>query len=101
MSLNSNTKIPAIIDPDGPDGKPPLLWEPGAILTCLADKTNKFMSKDVAKRYQTIEWLKWQMGGDGPMFGQFGFFHKFAGKDYADKRNLPVVEKPRRVLRCG
>ena len=86
LSLNPNNKIPAIIDPDGPDGKPLPLWETGAILIYLADKTGKFMSKDLAKRYETIQWLMWQMGGVGPMFGQLGFFHKFAGKDYEDKR---------------
>ena len=86
LSLNPNNKIPAIIDPDGPDGKPLPLWETGAILIYLADKTGKFMPKDISKRYETIQWLMWQMGGVGPMFGQLGFFHKFAGKDYEDKR---------------
>ena len=86
LSLNPNNKIPAIIDPDGPDGKPLPLWETGAILIYLADKTGKFMAKDLAKRYETIQWLMWQMGGIGPMFGQLGFFHKFAGKDFDDKR---------------
>ena len=86
LSLNPNNKIPAIIDPDGPGGKPLPLWETGAILIYLADKTGKFMPKDLAKRYETIQWLMWQMGGVGPMFGQLGFFHKFAGKDYEDKR---------------
>lgn len=86
LSLNPNNKIPAIIDPDGPDGKPLPLWETGAILIYLAEKTGTFMSKDLAKHYETIQWLMWQMGGVGPMFGQLGFFHKFAGKDYEDKR---------------
>ena len=86
LSLNPNNKIPAIIDPDGPDGKPLPLWETGAILIYLADKTGKFMAKDLSKRYETIQWLMWQMGGIGPMFGQLGFFHKFAGKDFDDKR---------------
>ena len=86
LSLNPNNKIPAIIDPDGPDGKPLPLWETGAILIYLADKTGKFMAKDLSKRYETIQWLMWQMGGVGPMFGQLGFFHKFAGKDFDDKR---------------
>ena len=86
LSLNPNNKIPAIIDPDGPDGKPLPLWETGAILIYLADKTGKFMAKDLAKRYETIQWIMWQMGGVGPMFGQLGFFHKFAGKDFDDKR---------------
>ena len=86
LSLNPNNKIPAIIDPDGPDGKPLPLWETGAILIYLAEKTGQFMSKDLAKRYETIQWVMWQMGGVGPMFGQLGFFHKFAGKDFEDKR---------------
>lgn len=86
LSLNPNNKIPAIIDPDGPGGKPLPLWETGAILIYLAEKTGKFMSTDPAKRYQTMQWVMWQMGGVGPMFGQLGFFHKFAGKDFEDKR---------------
>jgi GST-like protein len=86
MSLNPNNKIPAIIDPDGPGGKPLGLFESGAILIYLAEKTGKLMSKDAALRYETIAWVMFQMGGIGPMFGQVGFFHKFAGKDYEDKR---------------
>ncbi len=86
LSLNPNNKIPAIIDPDGPGGTPLPLWETGAILIYLAEKTGKFMSTDAAKRYETIQWVMWQMGGVGPMFGQLGFFHKFAGKDFEDKR---------------
>ncbi|RZL87612.1 MAG: glutathione S-transferase [Variovorax sp.] len=86
LSLNPNNKIPAIIDPDGPGGQPLGLFETGAILLYLADKTGRFIPKDAARRYETIQWLMWQMGGVGPMFGQLGFFHKFAGKDYEDKR---------------
>ena len=86
LSLNPNNKIPAIIDPDGPGGKPLPLWESGAILLYLAEKTGKLLPLDPALRYQTIQWLMFQMGGLGPMFGQLGFFHKFAGKDYEDKR---------------
>ena len=86
LSLNPNNKIPAIIDPDGPGGKPLPLWETGAILIYLAEKTGKFIPQDAARRYETIQWVMWQMGGVGPMFGQLGFFHKFAGKDYEDKR---------------
>jgi GST-like protein len=86
LSLNPNNKIPAIIDPDGPGGKPLPLWESGAILIYLAEKTGKLLPADPALRYQTIQWLMFQMGGLGPMFGQLGFFHKFAGKDYEDKR---------------
>lgn len=86
LSLNPNNKIPAILDPDGPDGKPLMLFESGAILLYLADKSGAFIPQDAAGRYQTIQWLMWQMGGVGPMFGQLGFFNKFAGKDYEDKR---------------
>lgn len=85
-SLNPNGRIPAIIDPDGPDGRPLGLFETGAILLYLADKTGKLIPADPARRWETIAWLMWQMGGVGPMFGQLGFFHKFAGKDYEDKR---------------
>ncbi|MBI2728365.1 MAG: glutathione S-transferase N-terminal domain-containing protein [Polaromonas sp.] len=86
LSLNPNNKIPAIIDPDGPGGNPLALFESGAILLYLADKSGKFIPKDAAGRYETIQWLMFQMGGIGPMFGQLGFFSKFAGKDYEDKR---------------
>ena len=86
LSLNPNGKIPAIIDPNGPGGKPLGLFESGAILIYLAEKSGQFLSADPAKRYQTIQWLMWQMGGLGPMFGQLGFFHKFAGREYEDKR---------------
>jgi GST-like protein len=86
LSLNPNNKIPAILDPDGPGGQPLPLWESGAILLYLAEKTGKLLPADPALRYQTIQWLMFQMGGLGPMFGQLGFFHKFAGKDYEDKR---------------
>ena len=86
LSLNPNNKIPAIIDPDGPGGQPLPLFETGAILVYLAEKTGQFIPTDAAARYQTLQWLMWQMGGVGPMFGQLGFFHKFAGKDWEDKR---------------
>ncbi|SDT23687.1 GST-like protein [Pseudomonas asplenii] len=86
MSLNPNNKIPAIIDPDGPGGQPLPLFESGAILIYLAEKTGRFISADPATRYETLQWLMFQMGGIGPMFGQLGFFNKFAGKDYEDKR---------------
>jgi GST-like protein len=86
LSLSPNNKIPAILDPDGPGGKPLALFESGAILLYLADKTGRFMPQDAAGRYETIQWLMFQMGGIGPMFGQLGFFNKFAGKDYEDKR---------------
>src|SRR5688572_12832889 len=86
LSLNPNNKIPAILDPNGPGGKPLGLFESGAILIYLAEKTGQLMPADPAARYETIQWLMFQMGGIGPMFGQLGFFHKFAGKDYEDKR---------------
>lgn len=86
LALNPNGKIPAIIDPHGPGGKPLELFESGAILIYLAEKTGRFMSGDPAKRYQTIQWVMFQMASIGPMFGQVGFFHKFAGRDFEDKR---------------
>ena len=86
LALNPNNKIPAIIDPDGPGGVPLPLFESGAILLYLADKTGQLLARDGPARYQAIQWLMFQMGGVGPFFGQVGFFHKFAGKDYEDKR---------------
>jgi GST-like protein len=88
LSLNPNGKIPSIIDPDGPDGKPLALFESGAILLYLAEKTGKFLPQDPARRYETIQWVFFQMAAVGPMFGQLGFFHKFAGREYEDKRPL-------------
>ena len=86
LSLNPNNKIPAIIDPDGPDGKPIGLFESGLILQYLADKSGKFVPADAARRYETLQWLFFQMGGIGPMFGQVGFFVKFAGREIEDPR---------------
>ncbi|HEV2704215.1 MAG TPA: glutathione S-transferase N-terminal domain-containing protein [Steroidobacteraceae bacterium] len=86
LALNPNNKIPAIIDPQGPGGQPLALFESGAILVYLAEKTGRFMPQDAAGRYQTLQWLMFQMGGIGPMFGQLGFFHRFAGKEIEDKR---------------
>jgi GSH-dependent disulfide-bond oxidoreductase len=86
LSLNPNNKIPAILDPNGPDGKPIALFESGAILLYLAEKTGKFIPNDQVARYEVIQWVMFQMGGIGPMFGQLGFFTKFAGKDIEDKR---------------
>jgi GSH-dependent disulfide-bond oxidoreductase len=86
LSANPNNKIPVILDPQGPGGQPLVLFESGAILVYLAEKTGRFMPQDPAERYHTLQWLMFQMGGIGPMFGQVGFFHRFAGKEYEDKR---------------
>jgi GST-like protein len=86
LSLNPNNKIPAIIDPNGPDGQPLPLWESGAILLYLAEKTGQLLPPGAAGRIETIQWVMFQNGGIGPMFGQLGFFLKFAGKDWEDKR---------------
>ncbi len=99
LSLAPNNKIPAILDPNGPGGQPLVLFESGAILIYLAEKTGQFLPQDPAARYETLQWLMWQMGGVGPMFGQLGFFHKFAGKDYEDKRPRErYVAESRRLL---
>jgi len=99
LSLNPNGKIPAILDPDGPGGKPLGLFESGAILQYLAEKTGRLLPADAARRYETIQWLHFQMGGIGPMFGQLGFFNKFAGKEIADKRPLErYVAETKRLL---
>ncbi|KAA1010479.1 glutathione S-transferase [Paraburkholderia panacisoli] len=98
-SLNPNNKIPAILDPHGPDGKPLPLFESGAILIYLADKSGQFIPQDATGRYEAIQWVMFQMGGIGPMFGQVGFFHKFAGKEYEDKRPRDrYVAEARRLL---
>jgi GSH-dependent disulfide-bond oxidoreductase len=86
LALNPNGKIPVILDPNGPNGEPLALSESGAILVYLAEKTGLFIPQDSSGRYQTLQWLMFQMSGIGPMFGQVGFFNKFAGKDYEDKR---------------
>jgi len=86
QALNPNGKIPAIVDPNGPDGKPLELFESGAILIYLAEKTGQLVPMDPAGRYEAMQWVFFQMAAIGPMFGQVGFFHKFAGKDYEDKR---------------
>ena len=99
LSLNPNGKIPAIIDPDGPGGRPLGLFESGAILVYLADKTGQLMPADPAARYETLQWLMFQMASVGPMFGQVGFFVKFAGKDFEDKRPRDrYVSEARRIL---
>ncbi len=86
LSLNPNNKIPAIIDPNGPDGEPVGLFESGAILIYLAEKSGKFIGTTATERAQVIQWLMFQMGGIGPMLGQLGFFYKFAGSEWEDKR---------------
>ena len=99
VSVSPNNKIPAILDPQGPGGKPLPLFESGAILIYLAEKSGLLMAADPAARYETIQWLMFQMGGIGPMFGQLGFFHKFAGKEIADKRPLErYVAESKRLL---
>lgn len=99
LSLNPNNKIPAILDPNGPDGQALALFESGAILIYLAEKTGQLLPNDLAQRYQALQWLMFQMGGIGPMFGQLGFFHKFAGREYEDKRPRDrYVAESRRLL---
>lgn len=99
LSLNPNNKIPAILDPNGPEGKPLPLFESGAILIYLADKSGQLLPDEPHGRYQALQWLMWQMGGIGPMFGQVGFFNKFAGKEFADKRPRDrYVAESRRLL---
>jgi GST-like protein len=99
LSLNPNNKIPALIDPNGPGGAPLALFESGAMLWYLAEKTGQLLPADPARRYEALQWLMFQMGGIGPMFGQVGFFHKFAGKDYEDKRPRDrYVAESRRLL---
>lgn len=89
LSLNPNGRIPAMIDPDGPDGKPIGLFESGAMLVYLAEKTGKLMPTDAAGRYDVLQWVFFQMGGIGPMFGQFGHFFKYAADKVANN-SYPV-----------
>jgi GST-like protein len=99
LSLNPNNKIPAIIDPNGPDGKPIGLFESGAILLYLAEKTGKLLGKTAADKAKVTQWLMFQMGGIGPMFGQLGFFHVYGGKDIEDPRpKRRYVQEARRLL---
>lgn len=99
LSLNPNGKIPAILDPNGPEGAPITLFESGAILLYLADKTGQFIPANAAQRQETIQWLFFQMAAIGPMFGQVGYFNKFAGKAIEDKRPLQhYVAEAHRLL---
>jgi len=99
LALNPNGKIPAILDPDGPGGKPFGLFESGAILMYLADKTGQLLPADPARRWETIQWVFFQMAAIGPMFGQVGYFHKFDGRALEDKRPLErYVAESRRLL---
>lgn len=99
LSLNPNNKIPAIIDPDGPEGKPIGLFESGAILIYLAEKTGKLMGSTAQQKAKTLQWLMFQMGGVGPMFGQLGFFHAFAGKAIEDPRpRQRYIDEVKRLL---
>jgi len=99
LSLNPNGKIPAIIDPDGPGGVPLALFESGAILLYLAEKTGRFIPSDPTRRWETIQWVFFQMAFIGPMFGQVGYFNKFAGRHFEDKRPLQhYVEQSKRLL---
>ena len=99
LSVSPNNKIPAILDPDGPGGKPLGLFESGAILVYLADKTGRLVSADPGERYRTLQWVFFQMAAVGPMFGQIGYFHKFAGREIEDKRPLHrFVDESKRLL---
>ena len=99
LSLNPNGKIPAIIDPDGPGGEPIGLFESGAILLYLAEKSGMLLPPDPARRYETIQWVFFQVGGIGPFFGQLGYFYKFAGREIEDKRPLQrFADETKRML---
>jgi Glutathione S-transferase len=99
LSLNPNNKIPAIIDPNGPDGTPVGLFESGAILIYLAEKSGKLIGSTATEKAHVIQWLMFQMGGLGPMLGQLGFFYKFAGSEWEDKRpQQRYINEAKRLL---
>jgi GST-like protein len=99
LSINPNNKIPVIIDPDGPDGAPIGLFESGAILIYLAEKTGQLMGETATDKAKTLQWLMFQMGGLGPMLGQMGFFTKFARSEWEDKRpQQRYVDEAKRLL---
>ena len=99
LSLNPNNKIPSIIDPNGPDGVPVSLFESGAILIYLAEKSGKLIGRTGTEKAQIIQWLMFQMGGLGPMFGQLGFFYKFAGSQWEDERpRVRYLSEAKRLL---
>lgn len=99
LSLNPNNKIPAIIDPNGPNGAPVGLFESGAILIYLAEKTGKLIGSNATQKAKTLQWLMFQMGGLGPMLGQLGFFYKFAGSEFEDKRpQQRYIDEAKRLL---
>src|ERR1700761_1993128 len=83
LAITPNHRIPAIVDPDGPGGRPLSLFESGAILIYLAEKAGRLLPADGADRYTTLQWLMFQMGGVGPMFGQYGHFHNYAPEKLA------------------
>ncbi len=99
LALNPNNKIPALIDPDGPGGAPLALFESGAILIYLAEKAGRLLGATPADKFRVIQWVMFQMGGVGPMFGQVGYFVKFAGAQIEDPRPRDrYVAEARRLL---
>ena len=100
LKINPNNKIPAIVDRDGPGGKPYTVFESGAILMYLAEKSGKFMPKDTAQRYDVIQWLMIQLTGVGPMFGQLTHFKLFAPKGGDSYGARPLPERGEAAL-CG
>ena len=99
LSLNPNNKIPAMIDPNGPDGHPVGLFESGAILIYLAEKSGTLIGQTASDKARVIQWLMFQMGGVGPMLGQLGYFHKFAGSEIEDPRpRQRYVDEAKRLL---